>query len=134
MNFDDIMKYNAPYNQNNLSELIDKIVTDKVVPFIGAGLSMLFDGVYPSWNNFLNLTYKEYINDRDIEEFNELNFEDKADFLYKNIGKMSFSQHMKNVFGDKHIDVESSKFSDKAVSLLPAIFTKGLLITTKIGN
>ena len=54
MNFDDIMKYNAPYNQNNLSELIDKIVTDKVVPFIGAGLSMLFDGVYPSWNNFLN--------------------------------------------------------------------------------
>lgn len=63
MNFDNIMKYNAPYNQRNIDKLIEKIESSSVVPYIGAGMSMLFDGVYPSWNGFLESTFSEYINE-----------------------------------------------------------------------
>lgn len=54
MNFKEIMEFNTPYNQKIFDSLVKDIKENKVVPYIGAGLSMLFENVYPSWGQFLN--------------------------------------------------------------------------------
>ncbi|HCX55635.1 MAG TPA: hypothetical protein DHU90_03470, partial [Sphingobacterium sp.] len=77
MNFDDIMNYNAPYNEQNLNTLIEKINSGCVVPYIGAGMSMLFEGVYPSWDGFLELSFSMYISDDKKEVFNTFDYEQK---------------------------------------------------------
>ncbi len=95
MDFQEIMAFNAPYNQKNFDTLIEKIKLYQVVPYIGAGISMLFDGVYPSWGGFLNATFKEFGDHSQKEAFHKLNYEDKADFLYDEMGKLSFADNLK---------------------------------------
>lgn len=130
MNFEDIMKYNAPYNEQNLSRVIEKIKTGSVVPYIGAGMSMLFDGVYPSWNGFLESTYCLYIQEEKKAEFDSLDFVQKADYLYNEIGNITFADHLKETFNEKYLDRNALEFTSKPIYLLPIIFDKGLIITT----
>ncbi|MEO2601340.1 hypothetical protein ABG964_02640, partial [Clostridium butyricum] len=78
MDFQEIMEFNAPYNQRNFEDLIEKIKLNQIVPYVGAGMSMLFDGIYPSWGEFLNCTFEEFGDPAEKEKFDELNYEDKA--------------------------------------------------------
>lgn len=129
MNFEEIMAY-TPYNKQNFNSLIDKIRSSSIVPYIGAGMSSLFENIYPSWKDFLNKTFVEFMDDSIINEFNSLSYEDRADFLYTEIGHITFADNLKDTFGQKHLDRSSFDFWDKAIYLLPFIFDKGLLITT----
>lgn len=130
MNFDEIMAFNLPYNEDNLNELIKKIQSNDIVPYIGAGMSVLFDEVYPTWNEFLKKTGDKYIKDREREYYDSLDYEDKAGFLYKEMGPITFPNHIKETFGARHLNKDATCFIDKSVYLLPIIFNKGLLITT----
>lgn len=130
MNFEDLMNYNAPYNEQNLDRLIEKIKTGCVVPYIGAGMSMLFEDVYPSWNGFLKLTFSMYISDDKKEKFNSFDYEQKADYLYAEIGNITFADHLKETFSEKHLNRDAMEFVSKPIYLIPVIFNKGLIITT----
>lgn len=130
MNFEDIMAFNAPYNQRNINSLIEKIKSGSIVPYVGAGMSMLFENVYPSWSGFLNKTFTEFIDASEKNKFDNLNYEDKADFLYAEIGQRTFADHLKDTFGYKHLDKDIIDFVDKSIYLVPIIFEKGLIITT----
>lgn len=130
MNLEDIMKYNEPYNEQNLNRLIKKIKSDHVVPYIGAGMSMLFEGAYPSWNGFLESTLSAYKLDEKRETFNSFNNEQKADFLYAEVGNITFADHLKETFSEKHLNRDAMEFTSKPIYLVPVIFGKGLIITT----
>lgn len=130
MDFQEIMEFNAPYNQRNFEALIEKIKLNQIVPYVGAGMSMLFDGVYPSWGEFLNCTFEEFGDPAEKEKFDELNYEDKADFLYDDMGKLTFANNLKKTFGEEHLERDVSDFINKSIYLLPIIFEKSLVITT----
>ena len=130
MNFEEIMAFNTPYNQMNFNSLIREIKSNAIVPYIGSGISILFKDVYPSWSEFLNKTFNEFVDISEKNNFKGMNYEDKADFLYKEIGKLSFSRHLKTTFSKDHLDKEKCEFIDKSAYLLPAIFEEGLIITT----
>jgi hypothetical protein len=130
MEFKDIMAFNSPYNQLNFNNLIENIKSKKIVPYIGAGMSMLFDNVYPSWNGFLSSTFDQYLENEDKIKYDSLSYEEKADFLCSEMGRITFGDHLKDIFGENHLDREEIDFRDKSVYLLPLIFQNGLLITT----
>nr|WP_286674691.1 SIR2 family protein [Clostridium sp. VAP51] len=46
------------------------------------------------------------------------------------MGKITFAQHLKEVFAQDHLEKDVSEFLDKSIYLLPIIFEKGLVITT----
>lgn len=130
MNFEEIMAFNRPYNQRNINSLIEKIQSNSIVPYIGAGMSMLFDFAYPSWSGFLNSTFEQYISANHRTHFESLNYEEKAEFLYSEIGRISFADHLKDTFGSKHLERTAIEFFDKSIYMLPVIFENGLVITT----
>ena len=130
MNLEDILCFNEPYNKRNLDKLIEQIKIGSVVPYVGAGMSILFDGVYPSWNGFLESTFDMFITEGKKSVFGALDFEGKAEFLYDEIGKISFADHLVETFAEKHIRKSESEFLTKPIFLLPLIFNKGLIITT----
>lgn len=45
------MAFNAPYNQRNIDELIDRIKSNYVIPYIGADMSILFDNIFKTFGN-----------------------------------------------------------------------------------
>lgn len=130
MNFDEIMEYNKPYNKRNFDSLLQNIVDNKIVPYIGAGMSMLFKEIYPSWSGFLYKTFDEFCSEYSKDEFNDLEYEDKADFLYNEIGDVTFSEYLKETFAIGHLNKDENEFIDKAIYYLPIIFDKGLILTT----
>ncbi|TYQ16954.1 UNVERIFIED_CONTAM: SIR2-like protein [Acetivibrio alkalicellulosi] len=130
MKFEDILAFNAPYNQRNINSLIEKIKSNCIIPYVGAGMSMLFEHIYPSWSGFLYRTFNEFINISEKNKFDNLNYEDKADFLYAEMGQRTFADHLKDTFGQKHLDRNFIDFVNKPIFLLPIIFDSGLIITT----
>ena len=50
---------------------------------------MLFKDIYPSWNVFYK-TFDEFWSEFSKDEFNDLEYEDKAEFLYNKIGYVIF--------------------------------------------
>lgn len=130
MKFEEIMAFNEPYNQHNINSLIDKIKLNCIVPYIGAGMSVLFDNVYPSWSGFLNNTFGEYHSTNDKAKYDSLSYEEKASFLRSEMGEITFAEHLKKTYGEEHLDTESTNYIHKSVYVLPKIFKNGLLITT----
>lgn len=130
MNFEEIMAFNAPYNERNINTLIEKIKSNCIVPYLGAGMSILFENVYPSWSGFLSSTFVQYFKDSDKEYYHSLNYEEKAQFLCSEMGRITFSDHLKDTFGEKHLEREAIDFIHKSVYMLPVIFENGLLLTT----
>ncbi|ABX41309.1 SIR2 family NAD-dependent protein deacylase [Lachnoclostridium phytofermentans] len=130
MNLKDIISFNAPYNQQNVDSLIEGIKSQRIIPYIGAGMSILFEGVYPSWSGFLNSTFEQYIKIDEKAKYDSFSLEEKADFLYCKMGKITFGDHLIKTFGEEHLLRNAIDFVDKPVYLLPIIFENGLLITT----
>ena len=124
------MAFNHPYNQRNINSLIEKIQVNSVVPYIGAGMSMLFDSAYPTWSGFLTSTFEQYFTSSDKVHYESLNYEEKAEFLYSEIGRITFADHLKDIFDVKYLDCAAIDFIDKSAYFLPVIFENGLLITT----
>ena len=130
MKFEEIMSFNAPYNENNIHSLIEKIKSNCIVPYLGAGISRLFDDTYPLWNDFLNNLFDKYLLNEDRAKFESLNYEDKAEFLYSEIGNITFADELKRVFREDCLDRDLREFVDKPIYTLPLIFETGLLVTT----
>lgn len=130
MTFDEIMEFNKPYNSLNYKDLVEQIKKNNIIPFIGAGMSVLFEGVYPIWGIFLNETYDLFLKANDIKKFEDFNYEEKADFLYENIGALSFSKHLKKTFSPLLLNRDRSEFESKPIYLLPIIFKNNLIVTT----
>lgn len=80
MTLEEIFAYNAPYNKNNITALIDKIRNNVIVPYLGAGMSILSKNIYPTWGNFLNSTAHNFNLANDKFAFKS--YEEQADFLY----------------------------------------------------
>lgn len=132
MTFEEIMDFNKPYNQKNFDDLVEGIKCKRVVPYIGAGMSMLFEDIYPLWGVFLNNTRNVFLGDEEKIVFDKIDdYEEQADFLFKEIGQRSFSKHLKMIFGQDKLDLrDENDFIDKSVYLIPMIFDSGLIITT----
>lgn len=130
MDFQDIIDFNKPFNEININNLIKDIKSNAVVPYIGAGMSILTENIYPLWNTFLWVAFEKFLSDGNKELFDGLSCEDKADFLYSNIGKVSFSEYLRATFEETLLDEAGIDFINKPVYKLPIIFNKGLLITT----
>lgn len=128
LNIKDIFEFNKPYNEENINTIIEKIKSNKIVPYIGAGMSMISSDIYPSWGGFLDLTFDKFKNSLDEHEYNSKNFEDKADYLYEKIGKITFSNHIKEVFAQEKL--KDIQLEGKAISLIPKIFKESLILTT----
>lgn len=128
MDIKEIFEFNKPYNEKILNELIEKIKTNKIVPYIGAGMSFLESGIYPTWGQFLSETVIEY--ELDIDEFKNIkDFEEKATYLYSELGSKSFPKHLGDVFNAEKLN-GNIDWSKKAVQIIPNIFNSGLLVTT----
>lgn len=131
MNFEEIMAFNAPYNQMNFDSLIKEIkLNNNIIPYVGAGTSMLFENIYPSWGGFLETTFEKYCLKEKKTEFYKLSYEEKADYLYEKLGPISFNDHLKHTFGEKYLNGTSACFYEKAIYLLPLIFNNNLILTT----
>ncbi len=128
MDIQEIFNFNKPYNKNIIDELIDKIKTNKIVPYVGAGMSFLEDDIYPTWGKFLTDTVVEY--ELDDQEFNKtVDFEEKATYLHSELGNVQFPKHLKKTFNPNKLD-QKLDWSNKAVQVIPKIFDIGLIVTT----
>lgn len=94
MTFDEIMNFNVPYNKDIFQDILKQIKNNNIVPYVGAGMSVLFEDVYPLWNEFLYNTFNKFCEEISKNEFDNLSSEDKAEFLYKNIGMVTFNKHL----------------------------------------
>lgn len=106
--------------------------TNNIIPYIGAGISVLSEKetYYPLWNHFLNNTLHEFCPNIDKEEFDKLKVEDKASLLIEEMGKITFGEHLKEIYGEQHLEDSNLDLSKTAAYLIPSIFPNSLIITT----
>ncbi len=129
MNFDEIMEYCAPYNQKIFDELVEKVQSNSITPYLGAGISTL-NNTYPLWNDLLSSVYTEYIADNN-SHFERYSLEKQADFLWDRMGSIDFLSHLQSVFDQNHVEsLPFSSITSHAVYLLPMIFRNTLILTT----
>lgn len=109
-------------NEPRLRKLKEAYKKNKVIPFVGAGLSIPSD--YPGWTNFLfTLQKKSQIAESEFEDMLSKGlYEEAAELVYEDLGEGIFYELFDNRF-----DVENELRG--CVQLVPQIFD-GLMITT----
>lgn len=110
-------------NEGRLNALAKAVNFDRVVPFVGAGLSMP-SGML-SWTTFLWLLQSEsHVSEDDLEcLLSNGEYERAAQLLYDDLGDNLFNKHLQESF-DKQIEIEG------AINFLPILFPKQNVITT----
>ncbi len=121
-------------NKEILDDLIKKIKNKRIVPYIGAGMSVLFEdeNIYPTWGTFLDKT-SEHLSPDALTSFNKLDFENKAEFLDNNIKGISFTEILKNSFSPDYLygtEISKDDLTSKPAYMLPYIFDSDLILTT----
>lgn len=125
MNFDSIMKCD-PNNKKIYSKIKELCLSNQLIPFVGAGLSM---SIYPSWSNTLreliSTNSNNYINDVEALLSNN-DFEGAADYIYAKLGKGAFENKFKEIFAKEKIyNVGLSN----SLQLLPKVFSNAVVTT-----
>lgn len=111
-------------NRHNFQALKTVYDNGKVIPFVGAGLSM--PSGYSGWTDFLKDLAEEY--EINIDEFiKKGEYEEAAYFLEKELGENSFDNEIENRFG-YHENIKG------AVRLLPIYGKKQTVITSNFDN
>ncbi|MDR0374471.1 MAG: SIR2 family protein [Treponema sp.] len=122
-------------NEDILDELRRQIENNRVVPFVGAGLSAFLD--YPTWEKFLADIYDAKLTHFGSNDFQNFKCEDKAEYLNNHRGYAGFIRDIEHTFSDARLKYYISKykyiFDYAAVSPLPYLF-KDMVITTNFDN
>ncbi|MCL2336051.1 MAG: SIR2 family protein [Firmicutes bacterium] len=126
---------------NNLSTLIEltgHIKINRVIPFVGAGMSI---DVYGSWGSALKRIMAGHIPEskaQDIQKrlIDKFCYEKAAEEICDFLGKATFYNQLTAVFGELARDkygkllLTDEKLQTMSVRYLPGIFNKSLVITT----
>ena len=110
-------------NEARLNLLAKAVSYERVVPFVGAGLSM--SSGLPSWTSFLWLLQSEsHVSADSLDTLlSNGEYEKAAQLLYEDLGSNLFNKHLQECF-DKQNDIEG------AINFLPFLFPKQNIITT----
>lgn len=116
-------------NRNRFIRLKELFKEKKIIPFIGAGMSMSTG--LPSWSEFLRSVQKETRTDRFYFEklLSQGKFEEAAQYLDDN-SPLHLQEQLDNIFGRKYLFNEING----VVCLLPKIFNNTPIITTNYDN
>jgi hypothetical protein len=116
-------------NRNRFFRLKELFKEKKIIPFIGAGMS-ISTGV-PSWGEFLRSVQKETRTDRFYFEelLSQGKFEEAAQYL-DDCSPSHLQEQLDNIFGRKYLFNEING----VVCLLPKIFNNTPIITTNYDN
>ena len=117
-------------NEGYLNDLIDRIKSNVVVPFIGAGMSA---PIYPTWAKFIsdtlgNKRISHAKKDKIKRLLGEYKYEKAASTICESLGKADYAERIKSAFREEKI--YESELTNMAVSLVPLIFKTGTVITT----
>lgn len=105
------------------NHLAEQCSHNKVMPFVGAGMSRLTG--FPLWGDFLFSLCVDYPNCRaDLQALLDTwRYEEAAQLMAERMGKNNFDEAIHITFGNKRRGVSGP------VQLLPNIFTRGALTT-----
>ena len=116
-------------NVDVLGDLIEQIKKNRVVPFVGAGMS--YD-IYGSWGEALKLIMKGRIHRGKLAEIQEMisneDYYNAADKIKEGIGLTCYEEQLVHLFGEHLINDE--KLKTMPVRFIPRIFTDTLVVTT----
>jgi len=122
-------KFNRFGNVNILEDLTDIIKNNRVIPFVGAGLSI---DIYGSWDSALMSIMEGHNYGKRAKDAHALiksrYFEEAAGKISDLLGVTSFQDQLVAVFGKSKITDEALK--KMAVRYLPRIFKNSLVVTT----
>lgn len=129
--FDEIMNFYPEHNRSVYDDLKNDCINHKLIPFIGAGLSV-FCG-YLGWTDVLKKLSK-FIYSKEKQEailttINSGELLDAAQMIHDDLPRMLIE--LKKIVDYKKIrDCEISKLSSSAVFLLPYLFDSNMVMTT----
>ena len=109
-------------SKDNFNELVKVIKKNKIVPFIGSGLSVASG--YKIWASYLIELAKEISKESEVLIFlKKAQYEEVAEFLSEQLGKENFNSKIDFKFA------ENSKKPIGIINILPRI-TNGTIVTT----
>ena len=118
-------------NEEKLAELVERLKSRRVTPFVGAGLSAPFH--YPGWTDFLikQAAREEVGLEDEVQNFiHDGKYEEAAEAVAKGLGTGEFEDTMAREFSDKHIAGEKLT---GAVAVLPRL-ARGPVVTTNFDH
>ena len=124
-------EFNRFGNVEILRNLINHIKENRIIPFIGAGMSI---GIYDSWGLALEKMMEGQFIGRPSEaeaikqQIKEGKYEQAAEMIYDKLKKLAFYNRLVAVFKEDHID--DVKLKTMSVKYLPEIFKNSLVVTT----
>ncbi|MDR2579422.1 MAG: SIR2 family protein, partial [Fibromonadaceae bacterium] len=123
----DIMSF-SPENEKVFEELSNLCINKKIVPYIGAGLSV-FAG-FKTWNKFINDEYEKCFPTQKPDNMDNIIAADKIE---EKQGKDDFYENVRITFGGNLNDAEwkyiLNKAINQAISVIPTLFY-GPIVTT----
>lgn len=109
-------------SKDNFNELVKVVKKNKVVPFIGSGLSV--SSGYKAWVSYLKELAQEISKESEVNEFlKNAQYEESAEFLSEQLGRESFNSKIDFKFA------ENSSKPIGIINLIPRI-TNGTIVTT----
>jgi len=114
-------------NRDRFEQLQRTFENGRVMPFLGAGISMLSG--YPSWTQFLYEACDEsHIKKEDLENLIKIGqYEEAAQLLHDDMSSAGFNELLESRF-------KSSKGIYGSVHYIPILFPKSSVITTNFDN
>ncbi|MBC9786595.1 SIR2 family protein [Heliobacterium chlorum] len=115
-----------PTNENTLKKLSKQLKTTvKVIPFVGAGMSVPFG--FPEWGKFLLLMAKSRNMEKETEELIRIGkYEEAAELLYNEMKHRAFNDELTRYFGDDNIANNELK---GAVTYIPRLASSTVVTT-----
>ena len=123
-------------NRNILRKLTADIKHNRVIPFVGAGMSI---DIYGSWGSALERIMDGHIFGRDAEEIKSLidrcQYEEAAEKIKAASGETCYHDQLVAVFGEDALIGDTPALNDEvlkkmSVRYLPKIFKDSLVVTT----
>lgn len=127
MTFEDIMKFDAPLNEEVYSEILDAYKRNTMIPFVGAGISATVG--FPTWYEFLQKVYARRMAGGIVPDDLLI----AASKILEYIGYADFHVEMRKFFGGMYSTKEWQSTVDKGQNTVLPWLTRlfrGLVVTT----
>lgn len=110
-------------NRGRFEQLVKSFARGKIIPFVGAGMSMPSD--YPSWTKFLfDACDESHVTEEDLDlKLKEEDYEGAAQMLHDDMTPAVFNELLESTF-------KSDRDILGAVNYLPEMFPECSVITT----
>lgn len=114
-------------NRNRFEQLLRTFENGKVMPFLGAGISM--PSGYPGWTKFLfDACEESHVTIGDVTDFlDNGHYEEAAQTLHDDMTAAGFNELLESAF-------KSKKEINGAIHYLPELFPKSSIITTNFDD